>query len=232
MVKALPLGGSTGVPGAIRRAQSSGRRVLASAGIAVLVAGAVLVAPRAQNPRAGVPQAVPMNWADFASAGPAQEPARLEPGERDQRALADFIAKRFRVARDAVDGFVAAAFQAGAEHRVDPLLILAVVAVESRFNPVAESALGAKGLMQVLPKYHQEKLAQHGGDAALLEPALNIEIGTRILREYLHRTGRIQSGLQMYGGAFDEPSAQYAGKVLSERARLEQLLGRLRRSDA
>lgn len=162
----------------------------------------------------------------------AEVPSGVDSFEREQRALADFIARRFRVARDATGEFVAAAFRAGLEHRVDPVLILAVIAVESSFNPVAESSLGAKGLMQVLPRYHQDKLAPHGGEAALLDPLLNIDIGTRILREYLRRAGETQSGLQMYGGAFEEPTARYAGKVLSERARLEQLLSKVRRADA
>ncbi len=206
--------------------------VTSTAVLAALVAAANFVPPQAQVSQAVNPQTATTAWTDFASTGPTHADARVDAGEREQRVLTDFIARRFRVARDAVGGFVAAAFRAGSEHRVDPLLVLAVVAVESRFNPVAESALGAKGLMQVLPRYHQDKLAEHGGDAALLDPRLNIEIGTRILREYLRRAGDLESGLQMYGGAADEPSAQYAGKVLLERARLDQLLGRLRRPDA
>lgn len=214
------------------RFQSWRNLALASAGFAALVAAAIFVAPRAQFPQAVEPQIAVTAWTDFASTGPTHADARADAAERDQRVLAEFIARRFRVARDAVAGVVAAAFRAGSEHRVDPLLVLAIVAVESRFNPVAESAVGAKGLMQVLPKYHQDKLTEHGGDAALLDPVLNIEIGTRILREYLRRAGDLESGLQMYGGAVDEPSAQYAGRVLSERARLDQLLARLRRPDA
>lgn len=144
--------------------------------------------------------------------------------DRQQRVLTEFLAKRFRVAHDAVGTFVAAAFRAGTEHRVDPLLVLAVVAVESRFNPVAESALGAKGLMQVLPQYHQDKLAAHGGDSALLDPIVNIDVGTRILREYLRRGGDLKAGLKLYSGGDDEFLVQYAGKVLSERAKMEALL--------
>ncbi|TAK43894.1 MAG: hypothetical protein EPO27_13810 [Betaproteobacteria bacterium] len=219
-------------PDATRRIYFGRGRALAYAGIAVLLAGAAPIAPWPLNPHPAGQQPATSTWTDDAETGVAQNDLRAHPAERDQRALADFIAKRFRVARDAVGGFVAAAFRAGTEHRVDPLLILAVVAVESRFNPVAESSLGARGLMQVLPRFHQDKLAEHGGDAALLDPVLNIDIGTRILREYLRRTGATEPGLQMYGGAFDEPSAQYAGKVLSERARLERLLARVRRSDA
>ena len=218
--------------GDTRRVYVGRGRTLAYASIAVLLAGAAPIAPWPLNPQPAGQHPATSTWADDVATGLEQDHLGTHPAERDQRALADFIAKRFRVAREAVGGFVAAAFRAGTAHRVDPLLILAVVAVESRFNPVAESSLGARGLMQVLPRFHQDKLAEHGGDAALLDPVLNIDIGTRILREYLRRTGATESGLQMYGGAFDEPSAQYAGKVLSERARLEQLLARVRRSDA
>src|SRR6266850_8214793 len=86
-------------------------------------------------------------------AGPIQ--ARAEtPVEREQRTVTEFIAKRYRVSEFAISGYVATAYRAGEQHSVDPLLILAVMAVESRYNPVAESVVGAKGLMQVMPKYH------------------------------------------------------------------------------
>jgi len=104
---------------------------------------------------------------------------------------------------------------------VDPLLILAVMAIESRYNPVAESVVGAKGLMQVMPKYHLDKLAELGGEEALLEPEVNIQVGAQILREYQRRCRDTEAALQMYAGAFDEPSGQYSTKVFAERARLE-----------
>lgn len=149
---------------------------------------------------------------------------------RDQRALAEFLARRFRVAEEAVARFVVTAYTTGGELRVDPLLILAVIAVESRFNPVAESAFGAKGLMQVIPKFHMDKVEPLGGQDALLEPAANIQVGTQILREYLRRFGATEAALQMYAGAFDDASSGYSNKVLAERARLEQMLARIRRS--
>ena len=104
------------------------------------------------------------------------------PATREQRAVAEFLAKRYRVAEEAVAGFVTSAYRAGGEHRVDPLLILAVIAVESRFNPVAESVFGARGLMQVIPKFHGDKVASLGGQDALLEPDTNIQVGAQILR--------------------------------------------------
>ena len=155
-------------------------------------------------------------------AGPIQ--ARAEtPLEREQRAVAEFIAKRYRVSESAISGYVATAYRAGEQYSVDPLLILAVMAVESRYNPVAESLVGAKGLMQVMPKYHLEKLMDHGGEDALLEPEVNIQVGAQILREYQRRFRDTETALQMYAGAFDEPSSQYANKVFAERARLEVL---------
>ena len=206
--------------------------VVAGVILALLVALQTLV--RVQE-GAGAGPGMNSGAADGASAlGSGASPSleQQDPTARDRRALTEFIAKRFRVADDAVETFVAAAFRAGTEYRVDPLLVLAVAAVESRFNPVAESALGAKGLMQVLPKYHQDKLAPHGGDGALLDPEVNIDIGTRILREYLRRGGDLRSGLRLYSGSSDESLDQYAGKVLSERARMESLLTRFRRTGA
>jgi soluble lytic murein transglycosylase-like protein len=106
------------------------------------------------------------------------------------------------------------------------------MAVESRYNPVAESGVGAKGLMQVTPKFHLEKLADHGGEEALLEPEVNIEVGARILREYQRRFHDTEAALQMYAGAFDEPTSQYANKVFAEKARLELLRAKARKQQS
>jgi soluble lytic murein transglycosylase-like protein len=178
--------------------------------------------------------------APAAVAVPAEAPAEARGAVRqtaagdsardvEQQALAEFIARRYRVAESASSAFVSTAYRAGREHSVDPLLILAVMAIESRYNPVAESSMGAKGLMQIIPRFHQEKLLEHGGEPALLDPEVNIRVGARILREYMRRFGATEEALQMYGGALDEPTAQYAGKVLAEKARLLQFVARLRR---
>jgi hypothetical protein len=80
--------------------------------------------------------------------------------------------------------------------------------------------MGAKGLMQVIPKYHPAKVLALGGENALWDPESNIEVGTRILQEYVYRTGTLEAGLQFYNGAFSDASAQYAQKVMAERSRL------------
>jgi len=149
--------------------------------------------------------------------------------EQEQHALAEFIARRWRIAETAASSFVSIAYRAGRQHSVDPVLILAVMAIESRYNPVAESVMGAKGLMQVIPKFHLEKLLDHGGEEALLDPAVNIDVGAQILREYYRRLGDQELALQMYAGAFDEPTSQYANKVFAEQARLEPIRQRARK---
>ena len=161
-----------------------------------------------------------------AAAGPMPVAQVEAAHEREQRAVAEFIARRYRVAEAASSAFVSTAYRVGRELSVDPLLILAVMAVESRYNPVAESSMGAKGLMQVIPRYHPEKLLEHGGEHALLDPDVNIHVGAQILREYMRRFGETEAALQKYAGAFDEPTAQYSGKVLAEMARLQQFLER------
>jgi soluble lytic murein transglycosylase-like protein len=219
-----------GLAGALRL-WSAARALLALLGLAMILTVS-LPAPREALLRlyASWSEALE-DQASNITAGTIQAGA-ADPGLRDQRAVTEFIAKRYRVAQDAAAGFVATAYRAGGEWKVDPLLILAVVAVESRYNPVAESNMGAKGLMQVIPKFHPEKLAEHGGESALLDPHVNIQVGAQILREYLRRFGEIETALQMYAGAFDEPNSQYAFKVLAERTRLEQLLKQLKRTSA
>jgi hypothetical protein len=217
------------------RAFAAARSLLAGVGFTVLVAAALFTLY--PQPREWLWQRLSgmaaSAWDDQIdreniAAGPIQTGASAL--ENEQRALTDFISRRYRVANDAIAGFVATAYRAGLEAKVDPLLILAVMAIESRYNPVAESHMGARGLMQIIPKFHLEKLVDHGGESALLDPEVNIQVGARILREYTRRFGDVETGLQMYAGAFDQPTSQYSAKVLAERARLEQMVALQRRA--
>ena len=227
------------------RAYGALKVTLAAVGLIALAAFAALPAPRealVQHLAQIFPLSVPLTalpaWSDpFAApavvaAGPIQVPVTASGRDREQRAVTEFIAKRYRVSELAVTSFVSAAYRAGEQYSVDPLLILAVMAVESRYNPVAESVTGAQGLMQVIPKFHLEKLLDHGGEYALLDPEVNIAVGAQILREYQRRFGDTETALQMYAGAFDEPTSQYANKVLAEKARLDFVRQKLKKQNA
>ena len=116
---------------------------------------------------------------------------------------------------------VAAAFQIGHESKMDPLLILSVVAIESGLNPFAESAMGAQGLMQVMPRIHAERFQPHGGQLAALDPIANMKVGSAILGDLIARGGSVERGLQLYVGAGNSPDdGGYGARVLGERARL------------
>ena len=150
--------------------------------------------------------------------------SEAQPLDAGQRAIAEFLSRRFQVAGEATATIVSAAYEAAGEAGLDPLLVLAVISIESRFNPLAQSGMGAKGLMQIIPRFHRDKLAEHGGDHAVLDPESNIRVGTQILQEYIHRKGTLEAGLQFYNGASRDESAQYAQKVMAERLRLEGAL--------
>ncbi len=140
----------------------------------------------------------------------------------DLRAVADFLARKYRVSSVAIEPLVTAAHESGVRMGLDPLLILAVMAIESRFNPFAESVMGAQGLMQVIPKYHQDKLEDSADELTLFDPIKNVEIGAIILKESIRRAGSVQAGLQQYNGAPWDAEARYANKVISVKRLLEQ----------
>jgi len=151
--------------------------------------------------------------------GPSAEEVALDPA---QRILVEYLTRRFSIAAGPTAAVVGTAYRAAAESGLDPLLVLAVISVESRFNPIAESVMGAKGLMQIIPKYHRARLLEHGGDDAVLDPESNIWVGTKILQEYVYRTGTLETGLQTYNGASRDETGQYSQRVLAERERLDQ----------
>ena len=142
-------------------------------------------------------------------------------------ALAGVIAKRYRIAPEATRALVETAYGEGQRVGLDPLLIMAVIAVESRFNPIAQSNMGAQGLMQVIPAYHKEHMDAAGVDS-VLDPHDNIRLGTRILKEYIRSGGTEVAGLQRYNGSADDATTAYAAKVLGEKQRLQQAVLRAR----
>jgi len=140
-------------------------------------------------------------------------------------AIVQYLARRYRVAGVAIEPLVDAAHRAGSRVGVDPLLVVAVMAIESGFNPFAESPVGARGLMQVVPRFHQDKL--EGGsadDRAFLDPLTNILVGARVLKESIQGAGGLEAGLQQYAGATGDTENKYASRVIAERRRIEQAM--------
>lgn len=156
---------------------------------------------------------------------PAVAPLRAALSPEMQK-VRDFVSRRYRVSERALEPVLAAAENSGRKLGIDPLLIVAVMAIESSFNPFAESSMGAQGLMQVIPRFHLDKIGHDAEDDALFDPLLNVHVGTLVLREGLQRFGNLQRALQYYGGALRDPNASYANKVLAMKRRLVTIAGR------
>ena len=174
-------------------------------------------------------------FAASASSTPAvlKQPARIELEVRkaslsdEQMAVSQWISRRYRVAADATHMLVSEAYKNAHKLELDPLLILAVAAIESGFNPFAESAVGAQGLMQVMSKVHRDKFREHGGVHAALDPVTNIKVGSAILKEYVRRGGSVEAGLKRYvGAAAFATDSGYGSRVLAEYRRLQEVAGR------
>lgn len=154
------------------------------------------------------------------------KPSENKPAaaSRQQKFVTSWLSRRYRVAGDAANMLVSTTYQAAHEIKIDPLLVLAVMAIESGLNPFAESPMGAKGLMQVMAKVHHDKFEEMGGAEAALNPVANIRVGAQILKDYVSRSGSVEGGLKTYvgAGAFDNDSG-YGNKVLAEYKRLKQV---------
>ncbi|WP_230414487.1 transglycosylase SLT domain-containing protein [Collimonas silvisoli] len=143
---------------------------------------------------------------------------------RQQQWVTNWLSKRYRVAGEATNMFVTTAYKTARETKLDPLLILAVMAIESGLNPFAESPVGAQGLMQVMSKVHEEKFENLGGIKAALNPTANIKVGSMILKDYVTQGGSVEAGLKRYvgAGAFANDGG-YGYKVLAEYRRLQDV---------
>lgn len=206
------------------------RLIVTSTGALVLLSGAVLFSNEAardhlwsvlQEPVVSVvplpaePAATPNELAEESAA------AAVASADPRQKHVVQYLSRRYRVAEQATRMLVSTAFQIGQESKLDPLLILSVVAIESSLNPFAESSMGAQGLMQVMTRVHAPRFEAHGGHLAALDPIANMKVGSEILADLIARGGSVERGLQLYVGAGNLPDdGGYGARVLSERARL------------
>jgi Transglycosylase SLT domain len=168
----------------------------------------------AEEPDLGEPEAI--------ARATASDPKDLS---RTQAAVAIWLARHYHVAPEPVSRLVQEAWRVGALTQLDPTLILAVMAVESSFNPFAESPVGAQGLMQVMTKVHDDKYEAFGGSHAAFDPVTNLRVGVQVLKECIARAGSLEAGLRFYVGAANSDDGGYAYKVLVEQNTLRSLAG-------
>jgi len=148
----------------------------------------------------------------------------LNPSDlpKPQADLAHWLSRKYGVAPEPVAALVAAAHDIGSKVALDPTLILAIMAVESGFNPFAQSPVGAQGLMQVMTSVHHQKYSPFGGKLAAFDPVTNLRVGVRVLLACIERAGSVEGGLKFYVGAANlDDDSGYATKVLAEQERLK-----------
>ena len=159
--------------------------------------------------------------ADAVDRATATDPRDLP---KQQAYLAYWLSRKYRVAPEPLSALVSEAYDLGPRNQIEPTLILAVMAVESAFNPFAQSPVGAQGLMQVMTKVHEEKYVGFGGSLAAFDPVANLRVGVNVLKDCITRAGSTEGGLRLYVGAANiKEDTGYAAKVLSEYGRLQQV---------
>lgn len=142
---------------------------------------------------------------------------------KPQAQVALWLSRKYRVAPEPLGALVAEAFQIGEKARLDPTLILAIMAIESRFNPFAQSPVGAQGLMQVLTRVHTDKYENFGGQLAAFDPLTNLRVGVKVLQDCIRRAGSIEGGLRLYVGAVTTDSDGYVDRVMAEHLRIQSV---------
>lgn len=150
----------------------------------------------------------------------------LDALPKDQAAVTRWLSRRYKVAPEPIGALVQEAWAVGERSRIDPTLILAIMAAESSFNPFAQSPVGAQGLMQVMTRVHDDKFEHFGGTLAAFDPITNLRVGVQVLKESIRRAGgTIEGGLKHYvGAALLEHDGGYAERVLTEQQHLRRVV--------
>jgi soluble lytic murein transglycosylase-like protein len=181
----------------------------------------LLARQEAREPAATETDAEVETEPDAVARATAADPKTLP---RQQAAVAQWLSRRYKVAPEPVSRLVQEAWAVGHRMGLDPTLILAVMAVESSFNPFAQSPVGAQGLMQVMTRIHDDKYEAFGGIRAAFDPVANLRVGVQVLKECIARAGGLEAGLRSYvGAALSGEDGGYVGKVLVEQDHLRHV---------
>ncbi len=149
--------------------------------------------------------------------------ANLQNLPKQQANLAHWISRKYKVGAEPIGALVAEAFESGQKAQIEPTLVLAIMAIESGFNPVAPSPMGAQGLMQVMTRVHSDKYEGFGGRLAAFDPLSNVKVGVAVLKECVNRAGSLEGGLRLYVGAVENTPSSYVGKVMAEHQRMQKV---------
>ena len=138
-----------------------------------------------------------------------------------------WLSRKYRVSPEPLGAMVAEAWVLGERSQLPPSLILAIMAVQSRFNPFASAIAGQVGLMQIELQAHTETLAQFGGTLSAFDPLTNVRVGVRHLQGLIEQTETLEEALWLYGSSSGQASeSQYVERVLAEQQLLDKVTER------
>lgn len=207
--------------------------VIYSKSKATAVAGSGLVSAKQQTVALLMPSVAQMQVKSISHLSDRIPTSKMDPQALDsnlmgsiqnQRAVADFFEKKYNLDRAKIEEYVSNTILIAKEVNIDPVLLLAVISVESNFNPNTKSHAGAEGLMQVMTSVHKDKYALFGGTSQAVKPEVNIRVGAYILKYLIATAGSLRNGLKYYVGAANaEDDGGYTDKVMAERNRLISL---------
>ncbi|SHI31075.1 Transglycosylase SLT domain-containing protein [Pollutimonas bauzanensis] len=134
------------------------------------------------------------------------------------QAQTQYLAAKFGQSESSILKYVELAWkEASKRNGMSPEILLAMMQKESSLRPKVQSRYGAQGLMQIVRRWHPDKL--HPSES-LFDPEVNIRVGADVLEEYLEKAGgSLDKALGQYSG-----SAQgYATRVLNESYKLARV---------
>jgi soluble lytic murein transglycosylase-like protein len=144
---------------------------------------------------------------------------------KSQAAVTYWLSRRYRVSPEPVAALVTEAWAVGERSQIPPTLLLAIMAIESKFNPFTAGTQGAMGLMQIDPEARAMELAPFGGRLAVFDPVTNLRVGARHLQDLILQSETIEEALRQYAAASGQTEdGPYVEKVLNEQKLLDKLL--------
>lgn len=175
---------------------------------------------------------LPTGWTPSAGYAALQRTTAGDPLDlpAEQSSVTYWLSRKYSVAPEPLSVLVAEAFDLGQRAHIAPTLILAIMAIESNFNPYAQSTLGGQGLMQIQPAQQTDKLDSLGGAMATFDPLSNMRVGVRVLHELSVQKGSIQAGLAAYAESTKSRESNYLERVLQEEQRLARVAQSVRQA--
>jgi soluble lytic murein transglycosylase-like protein len=137
----------------------------------------------------------------------------------NQKALARYIATRYDKPLAYAGDIVRTTFEEARKYALPPTLLLGMMEKESGFNAAATSSYGAQGLMQVVPRFHMDRLKNHETESSFKNPRTNIRVGAHILAEYVATHRSLDKALSKYSGS----SRGYSRQVRSNWQKFEKM---------